>query len=171
MENLYNWMDNLCLKVENIVVKGEIARFEQFLLLSLCFQKAVCCNILNGSLVTLRRFLCHLPKPPVLFILPVYQSLWYDRNPEHQREVVVFSACLLSNSAIQLSGEQSIEWTNLLQILKIWLGRSRTLVSRSQDGRSKHYTKETDLDASAADDVWRHCVKGKKAHNELFPFL
>ena len=29
----------LWLKVENIVVKGEIARFEQFLLLSLCFQK------------------------------------------------------------------------------------------------------------------------------------
>ena len=24
--------------------KGEIARFEQFLLLSLCFQKAVCCR-------------------------------------------------------------------------------------------------------------------------------
>ena len=27
------------LKVENIVSKGEIARFEQFLLLPLCFQK------------------------------------------------------------------------------------------------------------------------------------
>ena len=39
IENLYNWMDNLWLKVENIVAKGEIARFEQFLLLSLCFQK------------------------------------------------------------------------------------------------------------------------------------
>ena len=34
-------MDNLLLKVENIVAKGEIARFEQFLLLSQCFQKAV----------------------------------------------------------------------------------------------------------------------------------
>ena len=34
-------MDNLWLKVENIVVKGEIACFELFLLLSLCFQKAV----------------------------------------------------------------------------------------------------------------------------------
>ena len=44
IENLYNWMDNLWLKVENIVAKGEIARFEQFLLLSLCFQKAVCCR-------------------------------------------------------------------------------------------------------------------------------
>ena len=33
-------MDNLRLKVENIVAKGEIACFEQFLLLSLCFQKA-----------------------------------------------------------------------------------------------------------------------------------
>ena len=44
-ENLYNWMDNLWLKVENIVAKGEIARcFEQFLLLKLCFQKAVCCR-------------------------------------------------------------------------------------------------------------------------------
>ena len=44
IENLYNWMDNLWLKVENIVAKGEIARFGQFLLLSLCFQKAVCCR-------------------------------------------------------------------------------------------------------------------------------
>ena len=32
-------MDKLRLKVENIVSKGEIARFEQFLLLSLYFQK------------------------------------------------------------------------------------------------------------------------------------
>ena len=44
IENLYNWMDKLWLKVENIVVKGEIVRFEQFLLLSLCFQKAVSCR-------------------------------------------------------------------------------------------------------------------------------
>ena len=44
IENLFNWMDNLRLKVENIVAKGEIARFVQFLLLSLCFQKAVCCR-------------------------------------------------------------------------------------------------------------------------------
>ena len=42
MENPYNWKDNLWLKVESIVAKGEIARFEQFLLLSLCFQKAIC---------------------------------------------------------------------------------------------------------------------------------
>ena len=31
-------------KMENIVAKGEIACFEQFLLFSLCFQKAVCCR-------------------------------------------------------------------------------------------------------------------------------
>ena len=41
-------MDNLWLKVENIVEniveKGEIACAEQFLFLSLCFQKAVCCR-------------------------------------------------------------------------------------------------------------------------------
>ena len=37
-------MDNIGLKVEDIVAKGEIARFEQFLLLSLCFQKVVCCR-------------------------------------------------------------------------------------------------------------------------------
>ena len=30
--------------VENITAKGEIACFEQFILLSLCFQKAVCCK-------------------------------------------------------------------------------------------------------------------------------
>ena len=40
MENLYNWTDNLWLKVENIVTIGEIARLVQFLLLSLCFQKS-----------------------------------------------------------------------------------------------------------------------------------
>ena len=44
IENLYNWMDNLWQKVENIVAKGEIARFEPFLLLSLCVQRAVCCR-------------------------------------------------------------------------------------------------------------------------------
>ena len=44
IENLYNWMDNLWPKVENIVTKGEIARFKQFHLLSLCFQNAVCCR-------------------------------------------------------------------------------------------------------------------------------
>ena len=32
IENLYNWMDNLWHKAENIVSKGEIACFEQFLL-------------------------------------------------------------------------------------------------------------------------------------------
>ena len=35
---------NILSKNSNIVVKGEIARFEQFPLLSLCFQKAVCCR-------------------------------------------------------------------------------------------------------------------------------
>ena len=44
IENLHNWMDNLWQKVEHIVAKGEIACFVQFLLLSLCFQKAVCCR-------------------------------------------------------------------------------------------------------------------------------
>ena len=44
IENLFNWMDNLWRKVENIVTKGEIVRFVQFLLLSLCFQKAVRCR-------------------------------------------------------------------------------------------------------------------------------
>ena len=37
-------MDNLSLKVENIVAEEKIALFELFLLLSLCFQKAVCCR-------------------------------------------------------------------------------------------------------------------------------
>ena len=44
IENLHNWMDNVWQKVENIVAKGEIACFVQFFLLSLCFQKAVCCR-------------------------------------------------------------------------------------------------------------------------------
>ena len=42
-------MDNLWLKVENIVAKGEIARFEQFLLLSLCFQKGVRKRLYEGK--------------------------------------------------------------------------------------------------------------------------
>ena len=37
-------MDNLCLKVENIMAKGEMAHFKKFRLLSLCFQKDVCCK-------------------------------------------------------------------------------------------------------------------------------
>ena len=41
IENRHNWMDNLWQKVEHIVAK---ARFVQFLLLSLCFQKTVCCR-------------------------------------------------------------------------------------------------------------------------------
>ena len=49
-ENLYNLLDNLWLKVENIVSKGEIAHFEQFLLLSPCFQKAVCCRGVRNRL-------------------------------------------------------------------------------------------------------------------------
>ena len=41
IENLYNWMDiNLRQIVENIVAKGEIARSEQFLLLSLLFSNS-----------------------------------------------------------------------------------------------------------------------------------
>ena len=44
IENLYNWMENLRLNAENIIAKEEIAHFEQFLLLSLCFQIAVCCR-------------------------------------------------------------------------------------------------------------------------------
>ena len=40
IENLYNWMDNWWLKVGNIVAKGEIARFEQFLLLVTMFSKS-----------------------------------------------------------------------------------------------------------------------------------
>ena len=43
-------MDNLRLKVENMVAKVEIARFEQFLVSSLCFQKAVCCRGVRKSL-------------------------------------------------------------------------------------------------------------------------
>ena len=39
IENLYNWTDNLWLKVENIVAKEEIARFKQFLLVSLIVFK------------------------------------------------------------------------------------------------------------------------------------
>ena len=31
-------------RVENIVVKGEIVCFEQFLLLPQCFQKVICCR-------------------------------------------------------------------------------------------------------------------------------
>ena len=37
MENVYNWMDNLWLKVENIVAKWEIAHFVQIFLLSICY--------------------------------------------------------------------------------------------------------------------------------------
>ena len=50
IENLSNWMDNLWLKAENIVAKGQIARFEQFLHLSLGFLKAICCRGVSKGL-------------------------------------------------------------------------------------------------------------------------
>ena len=40
IENLFNWMDNLWLNVENIVTKREIACFEQFLLSVTMFSKS-----------------------------------------------------------------------------------------------------------------------------------
>ena len=49
IENLYNWMDNLWLKVENIAAKGEIACFEQYFLLSL-----VCCRGVGKRLYYMR---------------------------------------------------------------------------------------------------------------------
>ena len=39
IENLGKWMDNLLLTVENIVAKGDIAHFEQFLLCHYVFKK------------------------------------------------------------------------------------------------------------------------------------
>ena len=36
--------------VENIVGKGEIANYEQFLLFQQCFQKAVCCWCVKTSI-------------------------------------------------------------------------------------------------------------------------
>ena len=44
IENLYKWGNFLLKTVENIVAKVEIARFEQFLLLSQCFSKVACCR-------------------------------------------------------------------------------------------------------------------------------
>ena len=44
-------MDNLWLKVKNIVAKGEIACFEQFLLLSLCFQKWIMNEWIDNELM------------------------------------------------------------------------------------------------------------------------
>ena len=41
MENLFNWMNNLWLKVENILAIGDIARFVQFLLLFTMFSKGL----------------------------------------------------------------------------------------------------------------------------------
>ena len=40
MDNLHKWTCDYWNKVENNVAKGEIARFEQFLLLQHCFQNS-----------------------------------------------------------------------------------------------------------------------------------
>ena len=53
-------MGNLSLKVENIVAKGEIARFEQFLLFSLCFQNAVCCRGVRKRLFEGKGYYFHI---------------------------------------------------------------------------------------------------------------
>ena len=72
IENLINWMDNLWLKVENIVAKGEIARFEKFLLLSLCFQKG---KGLSEISISLKRFLFYEN-----FYLAWNSFLWISAN-------------------------------------------------------------------------------------------
>ena len=41
--------DQLLNQIENIGTKGEIAYKEQFLLLSQCFQNAVCCRFFVGE--------------------------------------------------------------------------------------------------------------------------
>ena len=55
IENLYNWMNNLRLKVENIVAKGEIARIEQFLLFHYVFKKLSAAEA-SGSVYMRERF-------------------------------------------------------------------------------------------------------------------
>ena len=62
-------MDNLSLKVENVVAKGEIARFEQFLLLSLCLKKLSAAKMsesvymremVNNRLNTQHKYYCRI---------------------------------------------------------------------------------------------------------------
>ena len=43
MENPYREKYKYCIELKNIVIKGEIGHYEQFLLLPHCFQKASEC--------------------------------------------------------------------------------------------------------------------------------
>ena len=73
-------------KMKNIVAKWEIACFEQFLLLSLCFQKAVCCR--GSESVYMRERV----KTQILSAKEgkrshyyYFYSLWYDQTQDLQQ--------------------------------------------------------------------------------------
>ena len=64
--------------VENMETKGEIARFEQFLLLSPCFQKGVSCN-------GVRKRLYGLKESYVKFIVTLGQHLVYLKTFQRKK--------------------------------------------------------------------------------------
>ena len=69
--------------MENIVAKGEIACFEQFHLLSLCFQKAVCCRGVRKHLYQVKgKALLHYVLCNASFALACYMqtntfNMWF----------------------------------------------------------------------------------------------
>ena len=83
IENLHNWMDNLWLKVESIVAKGEIARFEQFLLLSLyMFSKRLSAAEVSESVYmrervkSLLQYYSHAGSHTVSTLLPIIKLIF-----------------------------------------------------------------------------------------------
>ena len=90
IENLYNWIDNLWLKVENIVSKEEIVRFEQFLLLSLCFQKAVCCRAEASESVYMRERVNN-SKDMASWTIPIFVISYclYTINPSSTNTLLI----------------------------------------------------------------------------------
>ena len=63
--------------------KGEIARFEQFLLMSLCFQKVVYCRGVRKRLYEGKgKLKCVIGDPCVFKFVPFINNEHYPNNPK-----------------------------------------------------------------------------------------
>ena len=112
MENLYNWMDNLWLKVENNVAKEEVACFEQLLLLSLCLQKAVYCR---GVRKPLYNYFIDLKN---IVAKEKFHLVFNSRLLQRHKQVSVSGKRLKEDHFIAVKGEyMGIKWNMDLSLI------------------------------------------------------
>ena len=101
--------------MKNIVAKGEIARFEQFLLFSLCFSKAVCCRVVRTRLYEGKgQYIYHITfaNYPHHMCYVYADCLMYCH--ELTRPLIKNTACIIiihfSNSHFTASSLHSVTW-------------------------------------------------------------